>query len=120
MSFYINPGELRTPIRIQKQAKTGTGSFAAVGWVDIGNASSTDPPKYIRSRWIASIKGTQTELSDSTQSLDTATVTIRYNSAVNNQCQIIKGGIAYQILDVSDPTQHKQWLQIDVKAAVNS
>lgn len=118
--FYINPGELRTQIRIQKQVKTGTGSFATVDWVDLGNTSSTDPAKYINSRWVPTIKGMEKELSDSTQSLDYATVTIRYNSMVNNRCQVIKDGITYQILSVNDPTQHRQWLEIEVKAAVNS
>lgn len=118
--FYINPGELRTKVRIQKRVKTGTGSFAAIDWVDLGSTSSTDPAKYINSRWIPAIKGMEKELSDSTQSLDYATVTIRYNNMVNNQCQVIKDGIVYQILSVNDPTQHRQWLEIEVKAAVNS
>lgn len=117
--FYINPGELRTKIRIQKQVTIGTGSFATKEWIDLGNNASTDPPKYINARWVPTIKGTQVELSDSTQSLDYATVTLRYNSAINNRCRIVKDDIAYQILSVNDPTQHMQWMQIEVKAAVN-
>gem|GEM_PF-3452172 len=34
--FYINPGELRTKIQIQKLERGGSGSFAPVLWLDIG------------------------------------------------------------------------------------
>ena len=119
MSFYINPGELRTKIRIQRKVTTGTGSFAKTTWVDLGNTSDTDPPKYTLCKWVPTIKGTQAQLSDSTQSLDYATATIRYKGAITVRCQVLKDGITYQILDVGDPTQHRQWLQIEAKAAVN-
>ena len=120
MSFYISPGELRTKIRIQKQIKIGTGSFATTEWVDLGNTASVDTPRYVMAKWFAKIVGSQTELSASTQSLDFATVTIRYNSEISEMCQIVKDSIAYQIMNISDPNQHKQWQEIYVKAAVNS
>ena len=116
--FYINPGELRTKIRIQYKKKVGTGSFAKDSWIDIGNASDTDTPRYIMAKWEA-LKGAEKWIADSLQAVGSATVTIRYNSAVSEQCRIVCDGINYQIVDIGDPTQHKQWTQITVKAAVN-
>jgi SPP1 family predicted phage head-tail adaptor len=115
--FYINSGDLRTQIRIQKQTTSGTGSFATKKWVDLGNTSDTDPPRYVYAKW-ESVKGLELWAADSVQAADTNIVTIRYNPAVNAACQIICGGITYQIKDVSDPTQRKQWLQIRVMGAV--
>ena len=116
--FYINPGEMRTQIRIQKPVKTGTGSFSTTTWIDLGNTKDTNTPKYVSCRWTPKIKSTVTTLSDSTQSLDFATITIRYRSDITAQCRIVKDRINYLILSISDPTQHLQWMQIDVKAAV--
>ena len=116
-AFYINPGELRTQIRIQKQITVGTGSFATKKWVDLGNTSDTDPPRYIYSKW-ESVKGLELWAADSMQAVDTNIVTIRYNPTLNAACRIICGGITYQITGVSDPTQRKQWQQIRVMGAV--
>jgi len=116
-AFYINPGELRTQIRIQKQITVGTGSFATKPWVDFGNTSDTDPPRYVYAKW-ESVKGLELWAADSVQAVDTNIVTVRYNPALNAACRIICGGITYQITDVSDPTQHKQWQQIRVMGAV--
>jgi len=116
--FYINPGELRTKIRIQKSVKTGTGSFASVSWMDIGNTSESDTPRYILSKWEA-LKGAEKWAADSVQAVGGATVTTRYNPQINEICRIICGDTVYQIVDIGDPTQKKQWLQITVKAAVN-
>ena len=116
--FYINPGELKTKIRIQEPVKTGTGSFASVSWVDIGNTSDSDTPLYISAKWEA-LKGTEKWAADSVQAVGGATVTVRYNPLIEEQCRIIREGNVYQIVDIGDPTQRKQWLQITVKAAVN-
>jgi head-tail adaptor len=116
--FYINPGELRTKIRIQQKKKIGTGSFATEKWVDIGSTDETDSPKYIYSKWEA-LKGAAKWVADSMQAVGSATVTIRYNSAVTEQFRVVCDGINYQIVDIGDPDQHKRWQQITVKAAVN-
>lgn len=117
--FYINPGELRTKLRIQKPIKTGSGSFAYTSWVDIGNTSDLDSPRYIYSKW-ESLKGAEKWAADSVQATGGATVTVRYSSQITEQCRIIREDILYQIVEIQDTTQKKQWLQIAVKAAVNS
>lgn len=116
--FYINPGELRTKIRIQYKKVTGIGSNKTTEWVDFGNTYSTDAPRYIMAKW-ESLKGIEKWMADSVQALDTANVTVRYKPSLTTACRIVCDGINYQIVDVGDPTQRKQWQIITVKAAVN-
>ena len=115
--FYINPGELRTKIRIQSPTKSGNGSFAPVLWTDIGRTAS-DPPRYLQSKWEA-LSGSEKWAADSVQAIGGATVTVRYDPLITEQCRIIKDVAIYLIVSMNDPTQKKQWLQITVKAAVN-
>lgn len=115
--FYINPGELRTLIRIQHKVISGDDDFSSESWIDLGNAASTDPPRYIKAKW-EGLKGIEKWLADSLQAIDTALVTIRFNPDLTPACRILNGDTVYQIVDVTDPTQMQQWLQISVKAAV--
>ena len=115
--FYINPGELRTKIRVQKPVTTGMGINKNTSWVDLGNMTDIDAPRYIMAKW-EPLKGMAKWIADSVQAIDSATVTIRYNSAVTEQCHIVCNGTNYEIVDIGDPTQHRQWQQITVKAAV--
>ncbi len=115
--FYINPGELRTKIRIQNPQKAGNGSFAPVLWTDIG-CSYSDPPKYFQAKWEA-LGGSEKWAADSVQAVGGATVTVRYSPLITEQCRIIKDNSVYLVVSVNDPTQKRQWLQITVKAAVN-
>jgi head-tail adaptor len=114
--FTINPGELRTKIRIQKSVK-GIGSFSAVSWVDLGNNLPSDPPRYILSKW-EGLKGIEMWTAESLQALDTAKITIRFKPGLNTACRILNGDTSYQIVDLTDQTQHQQWQIITVKAAV--
>ena len=104
-------------MQIQSPEKTGSGSFAPVLWKDIG-CTDSDPPRYFQAKWEA-IGGTEKWAADSVQAVGGATVTVRYNPLITEQCRIIKDGAVYLIVSVNDPTQKKQWLQITVKAAVN-
>lgn len=115
--FYINPGELRTKIRIQRPEKSGNGSFVPVLWTDIGRTAS-DPPRYISAKWEA-LFGAEKWAADSVQAVGGATVTVRYDQLITEQCRIIRDSAVYFIVSMNDPTQKKQWLQITVKAAVN-
>lgn len=115
--FYINPGELRTPIRIQVPIKGGEGSFAKTVWTELCNTDSPTYP-FIRCKWEA-MKGTEKWTANSLQAVSPAVATIRYRADVTDRCRIINEGVIYTITDVGDPTQRKQWLQITVKAAVS-
>ena len=118
-TFYINPGELRTQINIQYPVESGTGINKTVNWTDIVVPTDDNPSSYIMSRW-ESLKGSETELSDSTQIVGYFTVTVRYCPLINDQCRIVNNNVTYQITNIIDPTQRKQWLQITVKSAVMS
>lgn len=115
----MNAGMLRTKIRIQRQATTGTGANKKAVWYDLDGTAATDPPKkYARSYWYP-LGGVETWEAQAVQVMDAANVIIRYNAAVTSQCRIVKDGIIYQIIGPNDPNQHKHWLKFKVKAAVN-
>jgi SPP1 family predicted phage head-tail adaptor len=114
----LQAGDLRTKIRIQSKKKIGTGSFATEKWVDLGNSSDTDQPKYTRSKWYP-LGGSETWIAQSVQAIDAANVVIRYNANVTSQCRVVKDGVVYSIIVPNDTDQHKRWLKFKVKAAVN-
>lgn len=114
----INAGDLRTRIRIQYKKKTGTGSFATSEWVDLGNENAQQPEKYIFAKWV-NVHGSEAWAANSMQAERAATVTIRYNSAVNETHTILLNGVRYQIVSIDNIGQMNHWLEIKVKAAVN-
>lgn len=116
--FYINPGELRTKVRVQYPVTTGSGTKKVTQWVDIGNTSESDPPRYFYTKWLG-LSGSEAWMADSVQAVGASTVTMRYTQVINEQCRIVKDGVNYQIVNVDDPTQHKRWLVIKTKVAVN-
>lgn len=114
----MNSGELKTKIRIQRQKKSGIGSFAKIEWVDIGNEISTDNPRYIFAKWI-NVHGTEAWIADSVQAQRAATLTIRYREDVDESCRVLYDGKFYQIVSLNNVMETGQWLEIKVKAAVN-
>lgn len=114
----INAGELRTKIRIQNQVSSGIGSFATKSWVDVGNTSASDTPKYIYAKWV-NVHGSEAWIADSVQAEAGATVTIRYRPNVTHSCRILLGDMVYKIVSLDNVRQRNQWLEIKVKAAVN-
>ncbi len=110
--------KLRTKIRIQEPVYTGSGVNKTTAWVDLGNTLPTDPARYVYSEWIPQTKKLRSEISDSVVTFDFVTATIRFNSYVNTACRILNDGIVYEILFANDPNQHRQWLQLDVRATV--
>lgn len=115
----INAGMLRTKIRIQKQVKVGSGSFAEKKWVDLDETPAENPPnKYTRSYWYP-LGGAETWAAQAVQVINAANVIIRYNPAVTSLCRVVCDGVVYNIVAPNDPDQHKHWLKFKVKAAVN-
>jgi len=115
----MQPGELRTKIRIQKLITTGTGSFKTAEWVDIDSTLSTEPAKYIMAKWDGAF-GSRAYIANSVQAQRPANVTIRYRDDITEQHRVVYDGINYNIISPHDPDQHKQWLVFDVKAMVNA
>ena len=116
-SWQIDPGALRTRIRIQYEKTTGTGSFAAKSWVDLGSTSASDTPKYIYAQWI-NVHGSEAWIADSVQAQLAATVTTRYRSDVTPACRVLLGSTVYQIVSIDNIRQRNEWTEIKVKAAV--
>lgn len=114
----MNAGDLRVKIRIQREVKTGEGSFAKKEWADIGNKSADDEPKYIFAKWI-NVHGSEAWIADSVQAQRAATVTVRYRKDIDETCRVLYGGAAYQIVSLNNIKEVGHWLEIKVKAAVN-
>lgn len=111
--------DLKTRIRIQSQVTTGTGINKVTAWVDLGNESSDDDPRYIWCQW-SPLGGAETWVAQANQVTNGANVAIRYNSSVTSQCRLIKDGVIYSIITPNDPDQHKHWMKFKVSAAVNN
>lgn len=114
----MQAGDLRTAIRIQYRKVSGSGVNKTTAWVDLGNNSPDDPPRFLRCCWYP-IAGKEAWVADSFQIVDAANVQMRYRADVTAQCRLLKDGVAYEILDPSDPDQHRQWIKFKVKGAVN-
>lgn len=116
--FYINPGELRTTVRIQNETIAGQGAHKTSTWIDIGNETADDSPRTTRARWVEE-PGRLAYLSSALQTVAAAEMTVRYNDQIAEQSRVIKDGVTYQIIDADDPDQHHRWLVVTLKASVN-
>lgn len=114
----MQAGELRTKIRIQRPETTGLGVNQHTEWIDLGNTTTTDPPRYTWAKWTGSY-GSEALLADSLQAQQPGTVVIRYRPDVTEQCRILKDGIVYHVISPNDLFQQHLWLEFKVKASVN-
>lgn len=114
----MNCGDLKTKIRIQRQKKTGSGSFAKSEWVDVGNDTADDEPRFIFVKWV-NVHGSEAWIAESVQAQRAATLTLRYRNDIDETCRILYGGRVYQIVSLDNIRETGQWLEIKVKAAVN-
>lgn len=116
-AWQIDPGELRTKIRIQHEVTTGTGSFATKAWYDIDDAAHAGTAYYIYAKWV-NVHGSEAWVADSVQAQLGATVTIRYRSDVTPACRVLLGSTVYEIASLDNIRQRNEWLEIKVKASV--
>jgi len=102
----INPGELRTQITLQRRNVTEqAGGFLAPSWVNIAT---------VWARW-KNAHGNES-LQAALQAAEApATVLIRYNSAVDPTCAVLKGGVRYEILSVDDIEERGEYMELKVK-----
>ena len=114
----INAGDLKARIRIQRKKSSGSGSFKKEEWVDIGNESSSDPPRYKNAKW-AGVHGSEAWIAESVQAERAATVTVRFDKRINEACRVLYGDTVYKIVSMDDISQLHHWLEIKVKASVN-
>ena len=112
----INPGDLRTKIRIQKrETSRQPGEIASkTEWIDIGNTSGADLPRYKRCQWIGA-HGDETFSDDALQGTHFATIRLRYDPRINETCRVLLGGDAWEITSLDDVRQLHRWVEIKLK-----
>ncbi|MEA4919380.1 MAG: phage head closure protein [Clostridiaceae bacterium] len=113
----MQSGDLRTPIRIQHEVTTGTGSFATVTWYDLDDTAHAGTAYNIYAKWV-NVHGSEAWVADSVQAQLGATVTIRYRSDVTSTCRVLLGSTIYEIASPDNIKQRNEWLEIKVKASV--
>lgn len=114
-----DPGEMAAQIRIQAPVVTGSGVNKKTYWVDIGNTSESDPPKWIWAKW-ENVHGAEAWTASSVQATAAATVSVWYNSRITRMCRVIDdAGIIYKIISLDDIRRGHRQIELKVRASVN-
>ena len=93
----INPGDLRTKIRIQKrETSRQPGEIAS------------------KTEWIGA-HGDETFSDDALQGTHFATIRLRYDPRINETCRVLLGGDAWEITSLDDVRQLHRWVEIKLK-----
>lgn len=106
--YQVNPGELRTRITLQEPTvskDSGAAQKATFADVDIN--------PHVWARWI-NAHG-QENVQSAMKSTQRATVTIRYRSDVKTTWQILKDGLAWQIVSLDSVQDRKRWIEMVVE-----
>ncbi len=103
-------------IRIQKPVTTGSGTSKTTTWVDLGNATATDPPRYL---WAYYRHMSQKELSISTVQayLSDVLFIINWRSDVYAGQRVVYKGANYTIINVDNFEGNKTDLKVYAKSA---
>lgn len=114
-SFDLHAGDLRTRIRVQRKASARQpgGLVATESWIDLGNSSDTDMPRYKYCQWIG-YHGTEAIKQDILQASLSATVRLRYDPRINTTCRLLRGTEEYDIVSVDDIRLRHQWMELKV------
>lgn len=107
-------------IRIQQPTVIGTGINKHTEWVDLGNESEADPPRWLWAKW-ENVHGSEAWIANSVQANAAATVSVWYDSRITRMCRIVDAaGLIYQIASLDDVRREHRQVEIKVKASVNS
>lgn len=107
-------------IRIQQLIVIGTGINKHTEWVDLGNESEADPPRWLWAKW-ENVHGSEAWIANSVQATAAATVSVWYDSRIARTCHILDdAGIVYDIVSMDDIRREHRQVEIKVKASVNS
>lgn len=112
---------LRTAIRIQqKHSHRESGKLdAACEWVDLGNQTADDPPRWKRCHWI-NAHGAEVLKDNMAVGRKRATLTIRYDERVNATCRVLLGSEAWEIVSVDDVRMGHRWMELIVERTVGA
>lgn len=114
-----DPGEMTARIRIQTPVVTGSGVHKATVWVDIGNTSESDSPRWTAAKW-ENVHGSEAWTASSAQATAPATVSVWYDTRITRMCRIVDdAGIVYRITSLDDIRREHRQIEMKVQASVN-
>jgi head-tail adaptor len=114
-----DPGEMTALIRIQAPVTTGSGIHKAMVWVDLGNTSESDPPRWTWAKW-ENVHGAEAWTASSVQAVAPATVSVWYDSRITRMCRIVDdAGTVYRITSLDDVRREHRQIELKVQASMN-
>lgn len=108
----INPGELRTPIRIECTVSEKNSN----GFQEKTHKNIFGENEFIRCKWV-NAHGTEIYSASTLNLREPATVTIRYSPLVNANCVIFKRNDKkpFEIISVDNIREMNKWLELKVQ-----
>ncbi len=114
-----DPGEMTARIRIQQNILTGTGVHEKDHWVDIGNTSESDSPRWIYAKW-ENVHGSEAWVANSVQATAPATVSVWYDARITRMCRVVDDlGTIYKITSIDDIRREHRQIEMKVQANIN-
>jgi SPP1 family predicted phage head-tail adaptor len=107
----VNPGELITDITLLSRTVSQDSSGA--------QTAGTSTIATVKCRWINAY-GAEVWAAQAAQTVEPATVLMRYRSDVNQQCLVQKGSAIYEILSADDIRDQHEYIELKVSRVVNS
>ena len=112
--YRINVADMRTRITFRQPTITkDDGGAQVAGFANI----ATNPTVW--ARWI-NAHGEESVTSDALKSVQRATVTVRYRSDILVTWQILKDGLAWQIVSIDEVQDRNRWIELMVERAKGS
>ena len=107
-SRVTNPGELRTPVTLQRRADaTDIGGFQSPTWSTIA---------VVIAKWTG-VHGSEAWTAQTVEAQRAATVLIRYRNDVDETCAVLLGSDRYEIVSIDNIQQRNEYLELKVKLA---
>lgn len=114
-----DPGEMTARIRVQAPVTIGTGINKHSEWVDIGNNTEADAPRWIWTKW-ENAHGSEAWAASRAQAMAPATVSVWYDARITRQCRVLDdAGIVYGIVSLDDIRREHRQIEMKVRASVN-
>ena len=109
----LTPGELRTRIRVQRCVRSRPdGEIEETeSWIDLGNDTGEDPPRYKRCQWIG-VHGAEAWTDDALMGSQQAAVRLRFDPGISPSCRVLLGNEVWEIVSVDDVRQAHEWMEL--------
>jgi len=114
MAKRANPGELRTPVIVERYDETqNENGYPVRQWVNVFGKG------VLKVKWV-NAHGAEVYESMRLDLKEPATLTARYSPLITPQCRVIKDGETYEIISLDDVENRHEWLEIKVQGKVNA